>query len=138
MSNQIVFARFGMGPDPRVSEVLMSEIIANKTEAKILPLPGIIISVFKSELTPTQIRDRFKNDSELSEVPFMVTTLEDFDVNLPEKVRKSVFGLGETPSPTSTSSHLTMDDLLELISVKGLSGLTIEEKSRLDELRSEF
>ena len=73
MSNQIVFARFGMGPDPRVSEVLMSEIIANKTEAKILPLPGIIISVFKSELTPTQIRDRFKNDSELNEVPFMVS-----------------------------------------------------------------
>ena len=137
MSNQIVFARFGMGPDPRVSEVLMSEIISNKTEAKILPLPGIIISVFKSELTPTQIRDRFKNDSELSEVPFMVTTLEDFDVNLPEKIRKSVFGLGETSSPT-TASHLTMDDLLELISVKGLSGLTPQEKSRLDELRSEF
>lgn len=137
MSNQIVFARFGMGPDPRVSEVLMSEIILNKTDAKILPLPGIIISVFKSELTPTQIRDRFKNDSELSEVPFMVTTLEDFDVNLPEKIRKSVFGLGETSSPT-TASHLTMDDLLELISVKGLSGLTPQEKSRLDELRSEF
>jgi hypothetical protein len=138
MSNQIVFARFGMGPDPRVSEVLMSEIIKNKNEAKILPLPGIIISVFESELTPTQIRDRFKNDSELSEVPFMVTTLEDFDVNLPEKVRKSVFGIGETSSPSNSASHLTMDDLLELISVKGLSGLTPQEKSRLDELRSEF
>jgi hypothetical protein len=138
MSNQIVFARFGMGPDPRVSEVLMSEIILNKTEAKILPLPGIIISVFKSELTPTQIRDRFKNDSELNEVPFMVTTLEDFDINLPEKIRNSVFGLGETSTPTPTASHLTMDDLLELISIKGLSGLTVEEKSRLDELRSEF
>ena len=138
MSNQIVFARFGMGPDPRVSEVLMSEIIANKNEAKILPLPGIIISVFKSELTPTQIRDRFKNDSVLNEVPFMVTTLEDFDINLPEKIRNSVFGLGETSSPTPTASHLTMDDLLELISIKGLSGLTVEEKSRLDELRSEF
>ena len=138
MSNQIVFARFGMGPDPRVSEVLMSEIIANKTEAKILPLPGIIISVFKSELTPTQIRDRFKNDSELSEVPFMVTTLEDFDVNLPEQVRKSVFGLGETSSQTNFTVDLTMDDLLELISVKGLSGLTPQEKARLDELRSEF
>jgi hypothetical protein len=138
MSNQIVFARFGMGPDPRVSEVLMSEIILNKTEAKILPLPGIIISVFKSELTPTQIRDRFKNDSELNEVPFMVTTLEDFDINLPEKIRNSVFGLGSTSTPTPTASHLTMDDLLELISIKGLSGLTVEEKSRLDELRSEF
>jgi len=138
MSNKIVFSRFGMGPDPRVSEVLMSEIIKNKSEAKILPLPGIIISVFESELTPTQIRDRFKNDRELSEVPFMVTTLEDFDINLPEKIRKSVFGIGETSSPSSSASHLTMDDLLELISVKGLSGLTIEEKSRLDELRSEF
>jgi hypothetical protein len=127
-----------MGPDPRVSEVLMSEIILNKTEAKILPLPGIIISVFKSELSPTQIRDRFKNDSELNEVPFMVTTLEDFDINLPEKIRNSVFGLGETSTPTPTASHLTMDDLLELISIKGLSGLTVEEKSRLDELRSEF
>ena len=127
-----------MGPDPRVSEVLMSEIILNKTEAKILPLPGIIISVFKSELTPTQIRDRFKNDSVLNEVPFMVTTLEDFDINLPEKIRNSVFGLGETSTPTPTASHLTMDDLLELISIKGLSGLTVEEKSRLDELRSEF
>ena len=138
MSKKIVFSRFGMGPDPRVSEVLMSEIIKNKSEAKILPLPGIIISVFESELTPTQIRDRFKNDRELSEVPFMVTTLEDFDINLPEKIRKSVFGIGETSSPSSSASHLTMDDLLELISVKGLSGLTIEEKSRLDELRSEF
>ena len=117
MSNQIVFSRFGMGPDPKVSEVLMSEIIANKNEAKVLPLPGIIISVFKSELTPTQIRDRFKNDSELSEVPFMVTTLEDFDVNLPEKVRQSVFGLGETSSQTNFTVDLTMDDLLELISV---------------------
>jgi hypothetical protein len=138
MSNKIVFSRFGMGPDPRVSEVLMSEIIKNKSEAKILPLPGIIISVFESELTPTQIRDRFKNDSELSEVPFMVTTLEDFDINLPEKIRKSVFGIGETSSPSSSASHLTMDDLLELISVKGLNGLTPQEKSRLDELRSEF
>jgi hypothetical protein len=138
MSKKIVFSRFGMGPDPRVSEVLMSEIIKNKNEAKILPLPGIIISVFESELTPTQIRDRFKNDSELSEVPFMVTTLEDFDINLPEKIRKSVFGIGETSSPLSSASHLTMDDLLELISVKGLSGLTPQEKSRLDELRSEF
>jgi hypothetical protein len=138
MSKKIVFSRFGMGPDPRVSEVLMSEIIKNKNEAKILPLPGIIISVFESELTPTQIRDRFKNDSELSEVPFMVTTLEDFDINLPEKIRKSVFGIGETSSPSSSASHLTMDDLLELISVKGLSGLTPQEKSRLDELRSEF
>jgi hypothetical protein len=137
MSKKIVFSRFGMGPDPRVSEVLMSEIIKNKSEAKILPLPGIIISVFESELTPTQIRDRFKNDSELSEVPFMVTTLEDFDINLPEKIRKSVFGIGETSS-TNSASHLTMDDLLELISVKGLSGLTPQEKSRLDELRSEF
>jgi len=127
-----------MGPDPRVSEVLMSEIILNKTDAKILPLPGIIISVFKSELSPTQIRDRFKNDSELSEVPFMVTTLENFDINLPEKIRKSVFGIGETSSPTGSTSHLTMDDLLELISVKGLSGLTVDEKSRLDVLRSEF
>jgi hypothetical protein len=127
-----------MGPDPRVSEVLMSEIIANKSEAKILPLPGIIISVFKSELSPTQIRERFSNDPELNEVPFMVTTLEDFDVNLPEKVRNSVFGLGETSSPSSSASHLTMDDLLELISVKGLSGLNPQEKARLDELRSEF
>ena len=90
------------------------------------------------ELTPTQIRDRFKNDSELNEVPFMVTTLEDFDVNLPEKVRKSVFGLGETSSQTNFTVDLTMDDLLELISVKGLSGLTSQEKARLDELRSEF
>jgi len=138
MSKKIVFSRFGMGPDPRVSEVLMSEIIKNKSEAKILPLPGIIISVFESDLTPTQIRDRFKNDSELSEVPFMVTTLEDFDINLPEKIRKSVFGIGETSSPTSSTSHLTMDDLLELISVKGLSGLTVDEKTRLDVLRSEF
>jgi hypothetical protein len=127
-----------MGPDPKVSEVLMSEIIKNKNEAKILPLPGIIISVFESDLTPTQIRDRFKNDSELSEVPFMVTTLEDFDVNLPEKVRKSVFGIGETSSPTSFTVDLTMDDLLELISVKGLDGLTQSERARLDELRSEF
>jgi len=138
MSNQIVFARFGMGPDPKVSEVLMTEIIANKTEAKILPLPGIIISVFKSELTPTQIRDRFKNDPELNEVPFMVTTLEDFDVNLPEKVRQSVFGLGATSSQTDPTADLTMDDLLELISVKGLSGLSPQEKARLDVLRSEF
>ena len=138
MSKKIVFSRFGMGPDPRVSEVLMSEIIKNKNEAKILPLPGIIISVFESELTPTQIRDRFKNDSELSEVPFMVTTLENFDVNLPEKVRKSVFGIGETSSPTSFTVDLTMDDLLELISVKGLDGLTQSERARLDELRSEF
>lgn len=138
MSNKIVFARFGMGPDPKVSEVLMTDIIANKSEAKILPLPGIIISVFKSELSPTQIRDRFKNDSELKEVPFMVTTLEDFDVNLPEKVRQSVFGLGATSSQTDPTADLTMDDLLELISVKGLSGLTSQEKARLDELRSEF
>ena len=138
MSNKIVFSRFGMGPDPKVSEVLMSEIIKNKNEAKILPLPGIIISVFKSELPPTQIRDRFKNDSELSEVPFMVTTLENFDVNLPEKVRKTVFGIGETSSPTSFTVDLTMDDLLELISVKGLDGLTQSERARLDELRSEF
>lgn len=137
MSNKIVFARFGMGPDPRVSEVLMSEIIANKTEAKILPLPGIIISVFKSELTPTQIRERFSNDPELNEVPFMVTTLEDFDVNLPEKVRQSVFGFGQSSTQPS-SAQLTMDDLLELISVKGLSGLSQSEKARLDELRSEF
>jgi hypothetical protein len=68
----------------------------------------------------------------------MVTTLEDFDINLPEKIRNSVFGLGSTSTPTPTASHLTMDDLLELISIKGLSGLTVEEKSRLDELRSEF
>jgi len=68
----------------------------------------------------------------------MVTTLEDFDVNLPEKVRKSVFGLGETSSQTNFTVDLTMDDLLELISVKGLSGLTPQEKARLDELRSEF
>jgi len=138
MSNQIVFARFGMGPDPKVSEVLMTEIIANKNEAKVLPLPGIIISVFKSELSPTQIRDRFKNDPELKEVPFMVTTLEDFDVNLPEKVRQSVFGLGATSSQTDPTADLTMDDLLELISVKGLSGLSPQEKARLDVLRSEF
>ena len=137
MSNKIVFARFGMGPDPRVSEVLMSEIIANKSEAKILPLPGIIISVFKSELSPTQIRERFSNDPELNEVPFMVTTLEDFDVNLPEKVRASVFGFGRVEEKPSRS-NLTMDDLLELISVKGLSGLSQAEKARLDELRSEF
>lgn len=137
MSNKIVFSRFGMGPDPRVSEVLMSEIIKNKNEAKILPLPGIIISVFESELSPKEIRQRFANDPELNDVPFMVTTLEDFDVNLPEKVRQSVFGLGQTSS-TNSASNLTMDDLLELISVKGLSGLTPQEKSRLDELRSEF
>ena len=68
----------------------------------------------------------------------MVTTLENFDVNLPEKVRKSVFGIGETSSPTSFTVDLTMDDLLELISVKGLDGLTQSERARLDELRSEF
>ena len=137
MSNKIVFSRFGMGPDPRVSEVLMSEIIKNKSEAKILPLPGIIISVFESELSPKEIRQRFANDPELNEVPFMVTTLEDFDVNLPEKVRTSVFGLGQSQK-TTMSSQLTMDDLLELISIKGLSGLSESEKARLDELRSEF
>jgi len=137
MSNKIVFSRFGMGPDPRVSEVLMSEIIKNKSEAKILPLPGIIISVFESELSPKEIRQRFANDPELNEVPFMVTTLEDFDVNLPEKVRTSVFGLGQSQK-TTVSSQLTMDDLLELISIKGLSGLSESEKARLDELRSEF
>ena len=137
MSNKIVFSRFGMGPDPRVSEVLMSEIIANRSEAKILPLPGIIISVFESELSPKEIRQRFANDPELNEVPFMVTTLEDFDVNLPEKVRTSVFGLGQSQK-TTVSSQLTMDDLLELISIKGLSGLSESEKARLDELRSEF
>lgn len=137
MSNKIVFSRFGLGPDPRVSEVLMSEIIKNKVESKILPLPGIIISVFESDLTPKEIRQRFANDPELNEVPFMVTTLEDFDVNLPEKVRTSVFGLGQS-SKTPSAAQLTMDDLLELISVKGLSGLNESEKARLDELRSEF
>lgn len=138
MQNQIVFARFGMAPDPRVSEVLMSEIITNKMEAKILPLPGIIISVFKSELTPTQIRERFKSDSELNEVPFMVTTLENFDINLPEKIRKSIFGLGVGETSSQPEVHLTMDDLLELISIKGLAGLSQQEKTRLEELRKEF
>ncbi len=133
--NKVIFCRLGMGPDPRVSKVLMEEIIANRTDAKFMPLPGVIVSVFESELTPTQIRQRFFDDPQLSEVPFMVFEAKNFDINFPENFRQSVFGLGEVVNePQTQVCDLTLNDLLDLVSMNGIDSLTPEQRTRLAEL----
>lgn len=129
--NKVVFLRMGMGPDMKVSKVLLEEIIANKADAKFMPLPGVVVSVFETEFTPTQIRQRFFGDPQLSEVPFMVFEAKNFDVNFPEKFRQSVFGLGEEVSETC---DLSLDDLLDLVKAGGVESLTPVQLQRLRDL----
>ena len=131
--NKIIFCRLGVAPDMQVSKALSESIIANTTSAKILPLPGVIISVFESELSPEQIRAFFQADEYLQKVPFMVFTAENFDINFPEEIRQRVFELG-VATPQREEKPLTLDDLLEIISQKGIGALTPAQRARLDEL----
>jgi hypothetical protein len=135
---KLVFIRLGMGPDPRVSKVLM-EIMSNPEEAKVMPLPGLIISVFESEYMPSDIRERFFKDPELTDVPFLVFEAENFDVNFPIRFRESVFGLGKPEQVNLRrveSCDLTLDDLLDLVSSVGVDNLTSAQRQRLNDLTS--
>lgn len=134
---KIVFIRLGMGPDPRVSKVLMEEIISNGAEAKVMPLPGMIISVFESEFMPSDIRERFFKDPELTDVPFIVFEATNFDVNFPIRFRQSVFGIGvKEEKPQVEACDLTLDDLLDLVSTVGVNNLTPAQRQRLNDLTS--
>jgi hypothetical protein len=134
---KLVFIRLGMGPDPRVSKVLM-EIMSNPQEAKVMPLPGVIISVFESEYMPSDIRERFFKDPELTDVPFLVFEATNFDVNFPIRFRQSVFGIGvkESEEPQVEACDLTLDDLLDLVSSVGVANLTPAQRERLNDLTS--
>ena len=134
---KLVFIRLGMGPDPRVSKVLM-EIMSNPGEAKVMPLPGMIISVFESEYMPSDIRERFFKDPELTDVPFLVFEATNFDVNFPIRFRESVFGIGvkESAEPQVEVCDLTLDDLLDLVSSVGVANLTPAQRERLNDLTS--
>lgn len=133
--------RFGTPQPVRTDAQVIKEF--GQTTANGMPLGSIgIISLIQTAASPEEVARRFREaaDENSDNMPVVVGRLDQCGIDL------SVFGFNgmlqafqqkieqEPAQSPTTKCNLSLDELLDIVSTKGVKGLTSEESTRLQEL----
>lgn len=132
---QLFLVRLGGVPDPRVTQILMPFVHENKAIA--FPIPGAIVTILYTEHSTEEIATAIS-----SAVPHYFMLSENMAFHFPPEVTNMItkklreFGMThhEVIDPQAAQVDLTLDDLLGLVSARGLENLTPSQRQRLEEL----
>ena len=132
---QLFLVRLGGVPDPRVTQILMPFVHEKKAIA--FPIPGAIVSIFYTEHSTEEIATAIS-----TQVPHYFMVSENMAFHFPPEVTTHIttkmreLGMThhEVIEPQAAQADLTLDDLLGLVSEKGLENLTPSQRQRLEEL----
>lgn len=121
---KLILIRFGTTPNPTVSNALKPHIVGPAFAG---PIPGAIMSVFNTESDEDQITQDLKQTGAL----FFLLDSANTHQNLPEGMMEAIDAvLGTSPEPQAPV--LTIDQILEKISAKGIASLTPAEIAKLE------
>jgi|688.fasta_scaffold151421_2 hypothetical protein len=122
----LTLIRFGQSPSPEVSAALAPHIIG---KAVALPIPGAILSIFKSNSTMDEVRDS------IAQTGAMFILSESTEMVLPQPLMDAIIKVFKGAAPVLEDKPLTMDEILDLISQNGIESLTPAQKQQLENLR---
>jgi len=121
---KLTLIRFGQGPSPEVSTALAPHIVG---KAVALPIPGAILSIFKSNSTMDEVREA------IAQTGAMFILSESTELVLPQPLMDMIKKIFPESASIVEDKPLTMDEILDLISQNGIESLT---PSQLQTLRS--
>lgn len=123
--NKIVIMRFGpQRPIKEINKALRPHF-SHDANAKAVPVPGGVMSVFNTESTLEDVSKSLKRISQ--DLPFFVMKYDETHMQIPGLTPNEASDVEDDATPT-----LTVDQILEKISANGINSLTENEKSILE------
>jgi len=123
---KLTLIRFGQSPSSEVSAALAPHIVG---KAVALPIPGAILSIFKSNSTMDEVREA------VAQTGAMFILSESTEMVLPQPLMDVILKVFKDAAPVAEDKPLTMDEILDLISQNGIESLTSDQKRQLENLR---
>lgn len=121
---QIVILRFGDRPNPVVTEALVPHMTGKSIA---LPVPGAIMSIISTESTVEQVSASLKETGAF----FFCFERGAAGSNLPQELDAAIkHVLKEESKPVPR--EWTIDEVLDIISERGMDALTPEQRAVLD------
>ena len=117
--------RFGNAPDPRVTAALAPHIAGKAFAA---PIPGAILSVFNTKSEEAQITQDVKRTGAL----FFLIDRAKMNMSLPEEILNTINKVLGVAAQVAQTRPLTIDEILDKISVSGVESLTADELRTLE------
>lgn len=123
--NKIVIMRFG--PQRLIKEIneALRPHFSHDANAKAVPVPGGVMSVFNTESTLEDVSKSLKRIDR--NLPFFVMPFNENHMQIPGLTSDESSDVEDDEVPT-----LTVDQILEKISANGINSLTENEKSILE------
>lgn len=121
----LTLIRFGQIPSPEVSAALAPHIVG---KAVALPIPGAILSIFKSNSSIEEVREA------IAETGAMFILSDNTELVLPQPLMDAIKKVFPEAEPAAEEKTLTMDEILDLISQNGIESLTPDQKRQLENL----
>lgn len=121
----LTLIRFGQSPSPEVSAALAPHIVG---KAVALPIPGAILSIFKSNSSIEEVREA------IAKTGAMFIISDNTELVLPQPLMDAIKKVFPEAEPAAEEKTLTMDEILDLISQNGIESLTPDQKRQLENL----
>ncbi len=121
----LTLIRFGQSPSPEVSAALAPHIIG---KAVALPIPGAILSIFKSNSSIEEVREA------IAKTGAMFILSDNTELVLPQPLMDAIKKVFPEAEPAAEEKTLTMDEILDLINQNGIESLTPDQKRQLENL----
>ena len=121
----LTLIRFGQSPSPEVSAALAPHIVG---KAVALPIPGAILSIFKSNSSIEEVREA------IAETGAMFILSDNTELVLPQPLMDAIKKVFPEAEPAADEKTLTMDEILDLINQNGIESLTPDQKRQLENL----
>lgn len=122
---KIVIMRFGpQMPIREINEALKPHF-ASDPDAKAIPVPGGVMSVFNTESTPEEVSKSLKRVDR--GLPFFVMPYNENRMQIPGLTSDESSDVEDDEVPT-----LTVDEILEKINTEGINSLTEVERAVLE------
>ena len=121
----LTLIRFGQSPSPEVSAALAPHIVG---KAVALPIPGAILSIFKSNSSIEEVREA------IAETGAMFILSDNTELVLPQPLMDAIKKVFPEAEPAAEEKTLTMDEILDLINQNGIESLTPDQKRQLENL----
>jgi hypothetical protein len=122
---KLTLIRFGQSPSPEVSAALAPHIVG---KAVALPIPGAILSIFKSNSSIEEVREA------IAKTGAMFILSDNTELVLPQPLMDAIKKVFPEAEPAAEEKTLTMDEILDLISQNGIESLTPDQKRQLENL----
>jgi hypothetical protein len=122
---KLTLIRFGQSPSPEVSAALAPHIVG---KAVALPIPGAILSIFKSNSSIEEVREA------IAKTGAMFILSDNTELVLPQPLMDAIKKVFPEAEPAAEEKTLTMDEILDLISQNGIESLTPDQRRQLENL----